>query len=1523
MAESKELSGIPSWDGSARTWRRYTREVSWFVQATPVHKRRYCSSKLLGRLSGPARLLAMSWSKMAFDSPDGTRLLLQRLAASPLVRKTLPNAAAICQQYFSFKRNPQESIGNFLVRETLVHEEFTEAIIRLHEEKLGLTQESRDFGLPRDEWSGGDRWDDGSWWDDRYYDQDYEEAGDDDHHPDGDPPYADGDDPGLPQQAPGTGNPSATTGSSPSHRPPSLRDAAVGSASPLDPELPKGVEAIDELAIADSFVMGVLRGWRLLQAAGLTAEEKRDILSTTKNSLDYENISSALQSLWDDQLLSHRYQRGGADFYAHQVEQFDHGELYYQESDDWWQNSDGGWWHDGFYQENDSYDWWEDDSWYYQEQNMATEPEDPETSEKLKEAQKAERVAESLAIEASRTWADAQRATQALRKDRGFGLHSSPGGGPSGKCFICGGNHFARECPDRQHPGKSYSKGKGKFKGYMTEYEDLNYSSKGKFKGKGKGMNNHWLENFGTWKGNKGRGKPMHKSKDAPRSVNAYASDMLLAGLEVLEAQSSSASSSTDPGTGMIDCGATASAAPEAVVKSLIDTVLTHDKGAIIELDQSARPYFRFGNGRWGRALCRVHISSAVSGRTRQFSLYTLPNPAEYVSNNFDRSYLVPVLIGMDHLGHKGVGMMIDFSLGLAMNTLDENPEIYHLDKNHKGHFMLDIVQYLTQGQRSHDGQPHVIVRSSSSSSPQQEEHQFLELGTVYMDMTLQDHELDAQMLQAARDRMTHMFQYAQHRRSPAALTAQMPVDACVNNSVSTTSSSCPSGHVALPDADSRGQRRERDQEANASCKGEGQAPRLCLEDSHRQTGSSLLRESVALSQPPHGQQGDEQHARKLGPLRMLQRSSGVCTPDRKCSSSHQGGVSGNGEPNAGGIGATNGTAPSHSENLLGHDGEDQCGGEASHSDLRAEDGDYINRPWIHERRGSPQQPGRLHQRVLDQHGDRGSGNGLRTRGQPTVTPLPLSVGKKIMSMATMLMAFTSSLLLSLHLGPRDGLWEVACAPHSWLSMAADEHGLQPRRINLQQGYDLYQASTWDRLREERRQRRPRRIWFSLPCAKWCAWTSINYSSPDRQVVLETARRRERKLLWYVNVFIKETLDEDDSVEIYFEWPWPCFGWKQQPLLDLAAYMDKKMIPWLDCRIDGCNYGMRDPHGQFIQKKWLVKTTSEKFHKVFRAKVCQGGHGVHANIQGQLTSASAYYPWRLVQAIARHWRDATVPHRHIHLLHQRDEPLHEQQSSWSMVMDEFEVVTDIQELAVSEENEITIASAEVIQLEYTARTYRMSRQITSQMCEEILMSMYYGVNLKKDDHSKWKTSSFHLVFGGYSRGGFCGCTLATTRYPETVQLLNAYLQRLLPQHTWTSIMVTFNGKSVPRKDHHNLPGTLNATICLGSFTGGEMWLAGSPPAGTVPTRRRRTDGTMVDGYLVNTYGQPVIFSPSILHATQDWKGFRIAITAYTTRMYPTFDVDDNRRLHKLGFPLPRRQSQELQLTPPLLRLLGS
>ena len=82
--------------------------------------------------------------------------------------------------------------------------------------------------------------------------------------------------------------PVGVTGSSPSHRPeapsPALR-AGLGldATSAVGPADKKCVATpVHELSIADSFIMEVLGGWRLLQVAGLNAEEKPDILSTTK-----------------------------------------------------------------------------------------------------------------------------------------------------------------------------------------------------------------------------------------------------------------------------------------------------------------------------------------------------------------------------------------------------------------------------------------------------------------------------------------------------------------------------------------------------------------------------------------------------------------------------------------------------------------------------------------------------------------------------------------------------------------------------------------------------------------------------------------------------------------------------------------------------------------------------------------------------------------------------------------------------------------------------------------------------------------------------------------------------------------------------------------------------------------------------------------------------------------------------------------------------------------------------------------
>ena len=178
-------------------------------------------------------------------------------------------------------------MNSFLVREALGYSEFVEAISRLHEDKLGIKQEEKDFGLPDDaeEW---DEWDE--WW------------------PDPEEPPPDDEEDSKEDQDPKL-KPSASTtsaaagpqdmGGSPSHHG-SAGTPAVEKTSPAQ------AKPLDELSLADSFVLGVLRGFRLLQAAGLNPDEKRDIISTTKGSLEFETVTQALQTLWDDQLLGGR-----------------------------------------------------------------------------------------------------------------------------------------------------------------------------------------------------------------------------------------------------------------------------------------------------------------------------------------------------------------------------------------------------------------------------------------------------------------------------------------------------------------------------------------------------------------------------------------------------------------------------------------------------------------------------------------------------------------------------------------------------------------------------------------------------------------------------------------------------------------------------------------------------------------------------------------------------------------------------------------------------------------------------------------------------------------------------------------------------------------------------------------------------------------------------------------------------------------------------------------------------------------
>ena len=192
---------------------------------------------------------------------------------------------------------------------------------------------------------------------------------------------------------------------------------------------------------------------------------------------------------------------------------------------------------------------------------------------------------------------------------------------------------------------------------------------------------------------------------------------------------------------------------------------------------------------------------------------------------------------------------------------------------------------------------------------------------------------------------------------------------------------------------------------------------------------------------------------------------------------------------------------------------------------------------------------------------------------KPTYHTITHKMAAKVMLMASTLMTSLNIGAMNLAMDGVDGLWEVACSPHSWLSEACEKQGLQPKRINLHQGYDLYQPKTWELLQTERRQRRPRKIWFSLPCTKWCPWNRLNYA--NRKEELAAYQRRERKMLRNARNFIIEALLDDPTIQIYWEWPVNCDGWKQEPVIDISPFLDEHFIPWKPCRIDGCVYGMK------------------------------------------------------------------------------------------------------------------------------------------------------------------------------------------------------------------------------------------------------------------------------------------------------------------------------------------------------------
>ena len=756
-----------------------------------------------------------------------------------------------------------------------------------------------------------------------------------------------------------------------------------------------------------------------------------------------------------------------------------------------------------------------------------------------------------------------------------------------------------------------------------------------------------------------GKGPTYHKGKNKTQryplgGVNAYGMEMLGSeGGPLLDLQATQEQDAISPTSGLLDCGATASAGPEASVQRLISSVLAQDANAKVTIDQARRPYFRYGSGSCGRALYHVTMSSSISGREKHFEVFALPNPPEYVEKWFRPHMLVPILVGMSHIGPRGAGMIVDFNDGYYVNAndlVDGQPppqdDSHHLSSNAKGHFILDIVYYLTEGQACEKGQCSVVVKSdegpsSSNSSVLPGTRHVLPLQFMYT------HEcMESGVPQEARDDQVNV----------SARRAALHQLASHHAHVATSSASSSSRMIGAPVPSPQIDNNSSVQIPRDGSKEDGQgrdSPRHVKGNGSRSSRPSLLKDAVALLWTPSGSSSWRQPLGPVGALQSLLSQVVLCSQGRRPLLRHQ-------DRECGDYTACPDSASPGCLGQHAYGGSHACG----HRDGVRQEPEGCRQcalsrasgvPDRHKDSGLPE--GLAEPPEPESRGDGGWSCGsysakhkpsidgkLVGNGQPSTGMMPKRVAKAVVAMASLVIGGYQQELQSCLTEPQEyHIWEIGGSACSPLATSCINEGLKTMRINHFNGFDLYKAKTYQNLYDLVKIQRPRMIWITLRSDRWTPWGHLDCQDWESRQNLEARRRHERTMLRRMESLVEWVLDHMPMTEIFWEWPTDSLGWKEPALIKLEKKAWASGKDWLSCRVDGCRYGLRDQESrQFIKKRWLIKTTCPRFHMHFRNKVCVQPHH-HLPVPAMDQKGKIEYPLRFAEAVANLWKLILFP----------------------------------------------------------------------------------------------------------------------------------------------------------------------------------------------------------------------------------------------------------------------------------------
>ena len=135
---------------------------------------------------------------------------------------------------------------------------------------------------------------------------------------------------------------------------------------------------------------------------------------------------------------------------------------------------------------------------------------------------------------------------------------------------------------------------------------------------------------------------------------------------------------------------------------------------------------------------------------------------------------------------------------------------------------------------------------------------------------------------------------------------------------------------------------------------------------------------------------------------------------------------------------------------------------------------------------------------------------------------------------------------------------------------------------------------------------------------------------------------------------------------------------------------------------------------------------------------------------------------------------------------------------------------------------------ESIDSEQLANDLLKSRDFSHQSCLKLLRSLKYKPSksnrLSVSTKSKTSDAVEYIVFGTFAHGGVEGITNITHKNQKACQYINAYLGDHGLSGDCSSLCINHGSTIKIHKDAHNMKGSMNHTISLGDFQGGNLWI---------------------------------------------------------------------------------------------------